>query len=181
MHQGACAVREVDLETSLRAFRRLPIGVAVWQLRDPNDLRSLRLVDANPAAEREFRTPLGFAVGKPITECFPKLLDTPVPEKCRRVLVSGKPESLGEFTYRDSRIPEGVFWVDAFPLPDRCVGLALENITERKRTIQNQTRALQLLHRITIFLNEMPASLEAAQFCVDEICSKSAGLSADSS
>jgi hypothetical protein len=172
MHTEACSLREIDLSSSLRAFRTLPIGVTVWQLRDPNDLRSLRLIDANPAAEREFRAPLGFAVGKPIVECFPKLLDTPLPERCRRVVLSGKPETLGEFAYRDARIPEGVFWADVFPLPDRSVGLALENITERKRTTQNQTRALQLLHRVTVHLNEMPALLQAAQFCVDEICAQ---------
>jgi hypothetical protein len=172
MHTEACSLREIDLSSSLRAFRTLPIGVTVWQLRDPNDLRSLRLIDANPAAEREFRAPLGFAVGKPIVECFPKLLDTPLPERCRRVVLSGKPETLGEFAYRDACIPEGVFWADVFPLPDRSVGLALENITERKRTTQNQTRALQLLHRVTVHLNEMPALLQAAQFCVDEICAQ---------
>jgi hypothetical protein len=46
----------------------------------------------------------------------------------------------------------------------------MENITERKRIIENQKRALDALHNITIYLNDMPTSLEAAQFCVDEIC-----------
>ena len=109
MHQGACTVQEVDLHTSLNAFRSLPTGVAVWQLRDPKDVRSFRLGGVNPAAERELRAPLKFAVGKSITECFPKLLDSPVPERYRRVVLSGKPDTLGEFEYRDARIPEGVF------------------------------------------------------------------------
>src|ERR1700744_2291727 len=147
MHQGACAVQRIDLHASLNAFRNLPTGVAVWKLRDSRDLRIFRLVGANPAAERELRSPLGFAVGKPITDCFPKLLETPVPELYRRVILSGKPDTFGEFEYCDARIPKGVFWIDCFPLPDRCVGVALENITERKRTTQAQGRALQLLHR----------------------------------
>ena len=172
MHQGACTLNEVDLHSSLNAFRGLPVGVAVWQLRDTKDVRSFRLVGANPAAERELRAPLGFAVGKSITDCFPKLLDTPVPERYRRVILSGKPDTFGEFEYRDARIPQGVFWVDCFPLPDRCVGVALENITERKRMTQAQGRALRLLHRITVFLNDGPTVLEAAQFCVDEICTQ---------
>jgi hypothetical protein len=172
MQQGACTVQELDLQTSLSAFRGLPTGVAVWQLRDPKNVRSLRLVGANPAAERELRVPLDFAVGKSITDCFPKLLDTPIPEQCRQVILSGKPDTFGEFEYRDARIPEGVFWIDCFPLPDRCVGVALENITERKRMTQAQGRALQLLHRITLFLNDAPTVLEAAQFCVEEICTQ---------
>jgi hypothetical protein len=172
MHQGACTVHEVDLRASLLAFRSLPVGVAVVQLPDPKDLRSLRLVGANQAADRELRAPIGAAIGKPIAETFPKFLDTPVVEHYRRVALSGRPDTFGEFTYQDSRIPEGVFWIDCFPLPGRCVGVAVENITERKRMSQSQSRALLLLHRITLFLNDAPTVLEAAQFCVDEICNQ---------
>ena len=172
MHQGACTVHEVDLVTSLRAFHSLPVGVAVWQLLDARDVRSLWFVGVNPAAERELRVPLGFAVGKSIADCFPKLLDSPIPEHYKTVVLSGKPDTFGEFFYRDARIPEGVFWVDCFPLPDRCIGVAIENITERKRMTQAQGRALQLLHRITLFLNDAPTALGAAQFCVDEICTE---------
>ena len=172
MHQGACTVQEVDVQASLLAFRSLPVGVAVLQLLDPKDVRSLHLIGVNQAAERELRAPIGLAVGKSITETFPKFLDTPVAERYRRVALSGKPDTFGEFTYQDSRIPEGVFWVDCFPLPGRCVGVAVENITERKRMSQSQSRALQLLHRITLFLNDAPTVLEAAQFCVDEICTQ---------
>jgi hypothetical protein len=170
MHQGACTVREVDVQASLLAFRNLPVGVAVIQLLDPKDVRSLRLIGANQAAERELRAPIGLAVGRSLVESFPKFFDTPVAERYRQVALSGKPDTFGEFTYQDSRIPEGIFWIDCFPLPDRCVGVSVENITERKRLAQGQSRALQLLHRITVFLNDAPTVLEAAQFCVDEIC-----------
>jgi hypothetical protein len=170
MHQGACAVREVDLETSLRAFRLLPVGVAVLRLVDPKDAGSLRLIGVNRAAERELRAPIGPAVGKSIAEAFPEFLKTPAAELYRRVALTGKPDTFGEFTYQDPRIPEGVFWIDCFPLPNRCVGVAFENITERKRAIQGQSRALQLLHSITLFLNDAPTVLDAAQFCVDEVC-----------
>jgi hypothetical protein len=172
MHQGACPVREVHLDTSLRAFLTLPFGVAVWQLRDPGDLRSLRFVGANPAAERELGVSLAFAVGKSITECFPKSLDTQAPELYRRVVLSGQPETLGEFVFRDAHIPAEVFWIDCFPLPDSCVGISMENITQRKRVIENQKHALQALNNITAYLNDVPTLFEAAQFCVDEICTQ---------
>jgi hypothetical protein len=172
MHQGACTVREVDLQASLLAFRDLPVGVAVLQLVDPKDVGSLHLIGANRAAERELRAPIGLAVGKSIAEAFPKFLETPVAERYRQVALSGKPDTFGEFTYQDPRIPEGVFWIDCFPLPDRCVGVAVENITDRKRATQGQNRALQLLHRVTLFMNDAPTFLSAAQFCVDEICAQ---------
>jgi PAS domain-containing protein len=172
MRTGACVLREVDLATNLRALRALPVGVVVWQLRDAKDVRSLRFVAANPASERELGVSLRFALGRRIADCFPKLLDTPIPERCRQAILSGKPHTFGEFVYHDARVPEGVFWVDCFPLPDRCVGVALENITERKRETQAQSRALQLLHRVTLFLNDAPTVLDAARFCVDEICTQ---------
>lgn len=172
MQTGACVLREVDLATSLRALRELPIGVMVWQLGDAKDVRSLRLVAANPASERELGVSLSFALERRIADCFPKLLDTPVPERCLQVILSGKPDTFGEFGYHDVRVPEGVFWVECFPLPDHCVGLALANITQRKRETQAQSRALQLLHRVTLFLNDAPTVLDAAKFCVDEICTR---------
>jgi hypothetical protein len=170
MRQEMPVVGEIDAGRNLHFFRDLPMGVALWQLHDPRDVRSLRFLGVNPAGERELRAPVGFALGKLIADCFPKLLETQVPESCRRVALSGKPDTIGEVAYRDSHIPAGVFWMDCFPLPQRCVGLALENITERKSTIDNQSRALQLLHRIALFLNKASDALEAAQFCVHEIC-----------
>ena len=101
MHQGACAVREFDLKTSLLAFRDLPVGVAILQLPNPKDLRSLRLIGANQAVERELRAPIRCAIGKPIAETFPKFLDTPAAERYRQVALSGMPEILGEFTYQE--------------------------------------------------------------------------------
>jgi hypothetical protein len=172
MRQGACTVQEIDLSTSLQAYHGIPLGVAVWQLRHPEDLRSFHFVGTNPAFEKELGVSLAFAIGKPITECFPKLLETPLPEHYRRVALSGKPETFGELTYRDSRIPEGVFWIECFPLPERCVGVAFKNITERERLAQGQRRALRLLHRVTLFLNNAPSTLSAAQYCVDEVCTE---------
>jgi hypothetical protein len=172
MRLGARTLNEVDLDTSIRVLHKLPVGLMVWQLQDPKDVRSLRCVDLNPAAEREFRAPLSFAIGKPIAACFPKLLDTPAPEVYRRVAVTGTPKTVGELSYHDDHIPDGVFWIACFPLPGRCVGAAMENITDRKRMTENQTRALQVLHRITLVINESSSVLEAAQSCVDEICTQ---------
>ena len=172
MRHGVSVVPASDVDQSLEIFHNLPIGVAVWQLRDPKDVRSFWLVGVNPAAEREARAPLGYAVGKAITENFPKLLATNLPNRWRHVALSGRAETLGEFVYGDSHIAESVFWVECFPLPDHCVGVAMQNITERKRTAENQIRALQLLHSITVHLNGTDTVLEAAQFCVDEICTE---------
>ncbi len=170
MRHGVSVVHARRVDPNLHFFRNLPMGVALWRLHDPRSVRSLRFLGVNPAGERELRAPVGFAVGKLIADCFPKLLETHVPESCRRVALSGKPDTIGEVTYHDTHIPEGIFRMDCFPLPHRCAGLVVENITERKRTIKSQNDALQLLHRVTLFLNGASTVTDAAQFCVDEIC-----------
>jgi hypothetical protein len=171
MRQGTCSLNEMDANTSLRVFQNLPLAVAVWQLHDPKDVRSLRFIGANPAAERELGTKIEYAIGKPITACFPNLLGTRAPEIYRRVALSGKPETLGELSYRDAHI-DGVFWVECFPLPCCCVGLTFENITAYKQVNQNQSQAIRMVHRITVEINKSTSVFEAAQFCVDDICTQ---------
>ena len=163
-------VNVADLTAQLQTFYNIHLGVLVWQLEDPRDVRSLRLLDLNGAAERELGTSVRRAVGKVIAGIFPALLNTQLPDSCRSVIVSGVPETVGEVRYADSRLPERVFWFDCFPLFGNCVGAAFENITERKRSEQTKAGALQLLHRITVAINGSTTAADAAQVCLQEVC-----------
>jgi hypothetical protein len=165
-HPVSIAERTAQLQT----FHNIHLGVLVWKLEDSRDVRSLRLLDLNGAAERELGTSVRSAVGKVIAETFPALLDTHVPDSCRAVIASGVGETVGEVRYADSRIPERVFWFDCFPLFGNCVGAAFENITERKRSEQTKAGALQLLHRITVAINGSTTAADAAQVCLREVC-----------
>jgi hypothetical protein len=154
----------------LRAFESLPIGVLVWRLEDPNDARSLRLVDCNAAAEREWGEFNGERVGKTIGTIAPGLLENGIAERYRQVVLRGKPETIGELRHEEANIPDRTFWIESFPLPARCVGVAIENITQRRRSEAGRTRDLEMLHRVTVGLNGSSSSLEAAQLCLDEVC-----------
>ncbi len=153
MHKGHSAVREVDLSTKSESLsrstrRRCRLAVARSERRPKP-----AFCGVNPAAERELCAPVKFAVGKPITECFPKLLETHVPEMLPPRVLTGMPDTFGEVAYRDAHIPAGIFWMDCFPLPERCVGLTLENITKRKRLTDNQSIVhFSFLHRVTLFI-----------------------------
>ena len=125
-------VSATDLAVQLKALSKFRRGVPVWQLEDLRDVRSLRLLDLNEAAERELS--VSEAIGKVIAETFPALLKTDLPDRCRTVIASGQPESVGEVRYSDSRIQDSVFWFECFPLPGNCVGTTFENITARKRS-----------------------------------------------
>jgi hypothetical protein len=159
-----------DVIARLETFRNIPVGLVVWQLQDARDVRSLRLIDCNRAAEREAGAPIRVHLGQAIADIYPGLLETDLPERYRQVVVSGKPMTLGEVCYGDMNIPKGIFWLDCFPLPDNCVGVAFENITERKRTEQTKAGALRLLHKITVAINGSTVAADAAQVCLREVC-----------
>ncbi|MBF2027509.1 MAG: PAS domain S-box protein [Oscillatoriales cyanobacterium C42_A2020_001] len=115
--------------------KRMQIGLLVWQLPDLNDLTSFRLVECNPAAHRilQVQSPIEKMLGRPMAAVFPDLVDTAFPKIYADVIRSGKERDLGEVRYGDRTIPEGIFATKAFPLPNQCVGLIFEDITERKQ------------------------------------------------
>ncbi|MDX2232728.1 MAG: PAS domain S-box protein [Leptolyngbyaceae cyanobacterium bins.349] len=115
--------------------KRMQIGLLVWQLPDLNDVNSFRLMECNPAAQEmlQVRGELADLLGKPMKQVFPDLIDSAFPKIYADVVRSGKERDLGEVRYGDTCIPLGVYAIKAFPLPDRCVGLVFENITERKQ------------------------------------------------
>jgi PAS domain S-box-containing protein len=53
--------------------------------------------------------------------------------------------NVGEGRYADTNVRPGIFSLRAFPLPDACVGLAFENVTERRNAELTITRQAQLL------------------------------------
>jgi len=167
---GLRPVDAADLTVQLKTLSKFRRGVLVWQLEDLRDARSLRLLDLNEAAERELGACVREGVGKVIAETFPALLNSDLPDRCRMVIASGQPESVGEVRYSDSRIQDSVFWFECIPLPGNCVGTAFENITARKRSEQTKDGALRLLHKITMAINGSITASEAAQVCLREVC-----------
>lgn len=115
--------------------KRMQIGLLVWQLQDLNDVTSFRLVECNPAAHRilQVQASLEEMLGRSMAEVFPDLIDTAFPKIYADVIRSSKERDLGEVRYGDRTIPEGIFATKAFPLPNQCVGLIFEDITERKQ------------------------------------------------
>jgi hypothetical protein len=118
--------RGIDLSAQMLTFHNIHLGVLVWRLEDPRDVRSLRLLDLNGAAERELGMSAREAVGKVIAEAFPALMRTDLPDRCRTVVASGKPESIGEVRCADTRDQDSLFWFDCSPLSGNCVGTVFE-------------------------------------------------------
>ena len=58
--------------------RELPVGVVLLLLEDPSDVKTFKIVDANPAAAEMTGSTTQTLLGKTLAD-FPKLLDTSVP------------------------------------------------------------------------------------------------------
>lgn len=123
-----------EAESSLRRYadfiEGIPIALFVMRMADPTDPTSLVLLAANPAASSI--APLDeLAIGHracdllPLTDEFlddiADVVRTGVPHDAPFVQIDGNDE---------------VFSLRALPLPDRCVGISLEDVTKRTRTAE---------------------------------------------
>jgi PAS domain S-box-containing protein len=113
-------------------LRGLPLGIVVLQLENPRDVRTFRINDVNPAAALFTGAEMEDLVGRTLAE-FPKLLETSLPGKCLEAFQSRKLIDLGEISYSDERIREGIYSIQIFPLSGNFMGVAFENVTDRRR------------------------------------------------
>ncbi len=130
--------RELALYRAVVA--QLPTGIYIYQLEDLDDDRSLRMVDANLAVAQLTGVPPEAVIGKTLDENFPGLREQGVPQAYANVVRTGKPYEV-ESIYGDERIIQSAFSVQAAALPDNCVLVTFDNITQRKR-VEEEIRRL---------------------------------------
>ena len=124
---------ETTLPLYLEIVRGLPLGVVILQLENPQDPRSFRIIDLNPAAASITGSTLEDLRGRTLAE-FPKLLKTAIPGRCLDAFQAREPRNLGEISYGDALIRHGIYSVQVFPLSGGFMGVAFENVTDRKHT-----------------------------------------------
>jgi PAS domain S-box-containing protein len=114
-------------------LKGMPVGVIILHLENPRDPKTFKIIDVNPAATSLTGTTLEDLRGKTLAD-FPKLLKTQLPVSCLEALQAREPGNLGEITYGDELIREGIYSVRVFPLFNDFLGVVFENVTDQRRS-----------------------------------------------
>ncbi len=122
--------REDTLRLYTDVVDRLQIGLSVWHFETPGDPSSLRLLACNPAID-QVGVPLSTAIGQRMPEIFPAVMTTELPRWLASVDDEGGVRELP--AYRFPHAEARIFAIKAFALPERGLGLALEDVTARER------------------------------------------------
>ena len=110
---------------------RLPLGVSVYTLEDAGDPASLRLVYSNAASGTITGLDPRETVGQRIVEVVPGIVETGLLAVYADVVREQEPRDLGTVEYGDERIERSTYAVRAFPIGDRSVAVAFEDVADR--------------------------------------------------
>ena len=120
-----------ELQQASDIFMNIRTGLHIYHLEEIDDDRTLRMIGTNPAAGRLTGINAKDLLGNTIDENFPALRAKGIPEVYANVVRTKTSKQFDELVYSDDRVIEGVFSFNAFPLPDNCLGISFENITEQ--------------------------------------------------
>ena len=140
LREKRAADRQLQMHTDILA--QMPAAVMVWRLDDPDDSTSLRLVFANREASLATGCLLDARIGTRFSEvvCSPVVISDG--ELYAGVARTGIPQDLGEHPGSQRQNTPPWYHVQALPLPDSCVGVVFQDVTER-RALTEQLRHAQ--------------------------------------
>ncbi|MFZ5892757.1 MAG: PAS domain S-box protein [Myxococcota bacterium] len=122
--------------------RHMTVGLVVWQC--DADGRSLRLVCANAAASGFLRFDLNAHVGKTLREVFPTI---PEERYTRYLELACSPRSSDDKPVRfaDEVSQHTTFSVRAVAMPERCVGIILQDVSEESSLLAEREKRFRAL------------------------------------
>jgi PAS domain S-box-containing protein len=129
--------------------KNVPVGLTIWHWDNRSDGGALRLVTANPAASKLLGVGMEDYLGMTMAQAFPAVSEADL-KAYAEIVRTGQTKDLGEIHYGDARVAANYWSVKGFPLPDSSLGIAFENISERKLA-QEEIRKLNetLEERVT--------------------------------
>lgn len=129
-----------SLQTSMETVQAIPSGLFIYQYKPPD---RLVLVFGNPEAERLAATRIEEWLGKDFNEIWPGARAAGITRSFLDVVETGKVFESEELSYEE-RGRSGVFRVRAFPMAGRRLGVAFENVTDRRRAEEALARESEI-------------------------------------
>lgn len=126
--------RQVDESVRLydQIVENMQIGLYVYHLENIDDDSTLRAIASNPAATLFTGLEMADVLGMTIDEIFPHLRSKNIPQAFASVILGQKAVEIEDIDCDEGGRITRAFSIKAFPLPNNCVGVAFENITDRK-------------------------------------------------
>ncbi|MEG3843206.1 PAS domain S-box protein [Microcoleus sp. herbarium14] len=126
--------RQVDESVRLydQIVENMQIGLYVYHLENIDDDSTLRAIASNPAATEFTGLEMADVLGMTIDEIFPHLRSKNIPQVFASVIRTQKAVELEDIDCDECDRITRAFSIKAFPLPNNCVGVAFENIIDRK-------------------------------------------------
>lgn len=145
------AAEQRELGPALQLYaditRSVQIGLSVWRL-GPTPEAGLLLVAFNPAAERTLDVSLAPCIGQGLDRILPDLSSSELPDMLRCVAADGRPRELPAFRVIRPNAMRRTLSLKAFALPDARVGLAIEDVSQRARSLELQLAERRVLEQL---------------------------------
>jgi PAS domain S-box-containing protein len=136
-----------ELQQASDIFQNIRTGLFIFHLEDLDDDSTLRLIGANPIAEKLVRIAAKDILGSTMDEIFPRLRSLNIPQAFTEVVRTKTSKQFDDFVLGNEDNSFSAYAFNAFPLPDNCVGVSFENVTEElkaKRALLETNRQLTL-------------------------------------
>ncbi len=149
--------RQVDESVRLydQIVENMQIGLYVYHLENMDDDSTLRAIASNPAATKFTGLEMADVLGMTIDEIFPNSRSKNIPQAFASVIRSQKAVELEDIDSDETGRITRALSIKAFPLPNNCIGVAFENISDRKNlelelqiALEQTGRSEQLLRTV---------------------------------
>jgi PAS domain S-box-containing protein len=170
---GTCrdVTEEHERDQTIRLYadivRNIQIGLAVWKVYDPADITRIVLVGFNPAAESLANLQLSDQIGKSLPEIMPYAAGGQLHGLLQRVARDRQVHEATVLRSADPEAPNRALAMKGFPLPDGCVGVGFEDITEATR-VRRLREAEQRIFEMIASDNPLLEILNALCVAIEE-------------
>jgi PAS domain S-box-containing protein len=134
-----------ELAAYVEVFQRMPMGLVIWRVEDPDDPASLRLVAVNRAATAGSGMRPAELVGRTFADIFTGPSGRPRAEAILEAHRTRALRDLGEIvaTESDGFFGPGTYRRAVIPLPGDMVASLIENVTARREADRHRRELLE--------------------------------------